>query len=496
MPKSRFYRFLEILPGSLVWLTLFLAIFLSFVRPLWAMYFIIVFDLLWTFRMLYFVFYMVLSWRRFRRDGKVDWLAQAQALPRFGEIKHIIFLPFSVEGIDILRPTIQNLAQSAYPVREKFIIVVTGEARCGEERFWEIFKELKAEFRDSFFRFEGTVHPDGLPGEIRGKGSNLNHAGHWVKEHVVDPLGLDYRNLTASMFDCDTMTHRQYFACLAYKYLTHPNPTRSSYQPVSLFNNNIWESPAAVRISAFGTTFWLLTELARPERMFTFASHSMPFQMLVDVDFWQKDVVSDDSRIFLQAYLRYDGDYEVTPMHLPISMDTVMTGDYRKALQALYKQQRRWAWGVENLPFFIVNCLKHPKLPWSKRLYHIWNMAEGMYTWATAPLLIFILGYLPLWVAPESLQTAAFYQNTPHTLEFLMTISMIGVFASGILSFTLLPPRPANRSVWFWLVLLAQWALMPVTFILFGAIPALDAQTHLMLGKYLGFNVTAKKRLT
>ncbi|MBN1585495.1 glycosyltransferase family 2 protein [Candidatus Uhrbacteria bacterium] len=493
-PKTRFYRFLEIVPGSLVWLTLISAISLSFVRPLWVMYFIIVFDTLWLFRVSYFVFYLTVSWWRYRRDTRIDWLPRAMAHPRFRELKHVIFLPFVNEDVDVIGPTLRNLAESDYPVRESFIVVLCGEARAGEDHFNRVFDRMKSEFGDRFFRFEGTLHPADLPDEIPGKGSNLSYAGQQIMKSVIDPLGLRYEDVTVSMFDCDTTVHGRYFAYLAYKYLNHPNPTRSSFQPVALYNNNIWESPAAVRVSAFGTTFWLLTELARPERMFTFASHSMPLQMLVDVGWWQRDVVSDDSRIFLQAYLHYDGEYEVTPLYMPISMDTVMTGGYRKALGALYRQQRRWAWGVENLPYFIVNSLRHPAIPWRKRIFHTWNMMEGMYTWATAPLLMFLLGYLPIWLAPESLRSAAFYQNTPHTLETLMTLSMAGVLVSGILSFTLLPPKPTHRPRWFWLFMILQWALLPVTFIVFGAFPAIDAQTRMMLGRYLGFNVTEKKR--
>ena len=35
------YRFFEILPGAISWLTLFLAIFLSWLKPIWIAFFII-----------------------------------------------------------------------------------------------------------------------------------------------------------------------------------------------------------------------------------------------------------------------------------------------------------------------------------------------------------------------------------------------------------------------------------------------------------------------
>jgi len=181
-------------------------------------------------------------------------------------------------------------------------------------------------------------------------------------------------------------------------------------------------------------------------------------------------------------------------MYIPVSMDTVMADTYRRSLVNLYKQQRRWAWGVEHFPYLVDHLRKRPKFPLWKKFFYVWNQAEGMYTWATAAILIFILGYLPLWFAPASLRSAALYQNTPHTLQWLMTFSMIGVFTSALLSFGLLPPRPAHKKRRVLVVMFLQWLLVPVTFIIFGAIPAIDAQTRMMLGRYLGFNVTEKKR--
>jgi len=492
MVRTRSYRILEMIPGAAVWLTLSLAVLLSYFSPLVVIYFIIIFDTFWLFRVTFFVLFLSISWRRYRHDIRVDWLILADKQPRFREIYHVVFLPTYKEDLEIIRTTFKSLIADVYPKKERFIVVLAGEER-DKDRFLANAAALEAEFGGSFFRFLVTLHPRGLPDEIPGKGSNIHWAGHRAQE-LIDGLGIPHENVIVSSFDIDTCVHPQYFACLTYKYLTHPNPTRTSFQPVALYNNNIWDSPSVVRVAAFGTTFWLLTELARPERLFTFASHSMSFKALVDVGFWEKDIVTEDSRIFLQCLLRYDGDYTVTPMYIPVSMDTVMADTYFKSLVNLYKQQRRWAWGVEHFPYLVTRLRQRPDFPLFKKIYQVWTLSEGMYSWATAPLLIFLLGYLPMWFAPESLRSAALYQNTPHTLQTLMTLSLIGVLTSAFLSFGLLPPRPAHKKRHAMIIMALQWLLVPVTFILFGSIPAIDAQTRMMTGRYLGFNVTEKKR--
>jgi hypothetical protein len=71
---------------------------------------------------------------------------------------------------------------------------------------------------------------------------------------------------------------------------------------------------------------------------------------------------------------------------------------------------------------------------------------------------------------------------------------MIGMCVSAILFLFLLPPRPKKQSPFKFVVMLLQWVLLPVSLILFGSIPAVEAQTRLMFGKYLGFWVTEKAR--
>jgi len=75
-----------------------------------------------------------------------------------------------------------------------------------------------------------------------------------------------------------------------------------------------------------------------------------------------------------------------------------------------------------------------------------------------------------------------------------MNMAMIGMILSAIISNLLLPKRPKKYSVWKSLSMVVEWVFVPITIVIFGAIPCLDAQIRLMFGKYMGFWVTPKER--
>lgn len=486
------YRILETLPGILVWGSLIAGTVLSFVRPLWVIYFIILFDLYWVFRVIYFQFYLLLSWRSFRRATATDWMQRlATCAEVTDEYLHCIFLPVYNEDEAVVRTTLDAIVASTYPTK-KMIIVLAGEARQ-HEHFAGFAKQIQAAYAHHFFAFVLTVHPADAPDEIPGKGSNLHYAGEEMKAWF-DTRGIAYERVIASAFDIDTIVHPSYFAYLTYTYATTPHRTRASYQPVALYNNNVWESSAPLRIMAFGTTFWLLFALARPEILGTFSSHSMSFQALVDVGFWQKDIVSEDSRIFLQCFIHYKGDYTLVPLFLPVSMDTVNDPSLWKSLKNLYTQQRRWAWGVEHIPYLLWNYRAHPEIPRAAFMRRIWNQWEGKFSWCTTSIFILIFGRLPLLFASDAIKKSVLFQNTPHILEWLMLISMLGIVSSMIFSLRLLPRAPHMTKKRTWVFMVLQWVLVPISLIAFSALPAIDATTRLMCGRYLGFNVSQKKR--
>ena len=139
---------------------------------------------------------------------------------------------------------------------------------------------------------------------------------------------------------------------------------------------------------------------------------------------------------------------------------------------------------MENNPYFLFGFSRNPRIPARQKLHHAFQMVEKTHSSATNALIIFLLGWLPITIGRG---------NFGITRD-IMLIAMIGLVTSAAISMLLLPPRPPayGRSRYAWMVL--QWLLFPFNFIFFGAIPALDAQTRLMLGRYMGFWVTPKSR--
>lgn len=480
------------IPGLLIWLTFMGTIVLSFIRPLWVISFVLAFAIFWLLRVLYFVVFIFIGWKQYKQDTTTDWKALLNDVDGLNDIYHLVVLPTYEEPYEVLKTSLESYRKADFD-NKKIIVLISKEARAREDTK-QGPRRIYEEYKDVFAKVLLTEHPDGIEGEMKGKGANAHWAGHIAKD-LIDEMNIPYENVITSYFDVDTVVHEQYFSALTYKYLTHPDRTRTAFQPVVLYNNNIWQSSIFTRVAAFGTTFWLMTDLARPDRLFTFSSHAVSFKALVDVGFWQRDIVTDDSRIFLQCFVYYKGDFTVTPMYVPISMDTVQADTYVKSLKNLYKQQRRWAYGIEHFPYMMWHFFKRDHgIPFRKKIKYILNLAEGMYSWATVPIMLVVLGYLPFWVAPSSAQATALAQASPFILQYLLGLSMVGIFVSAGISLLLLPPRPEDQKKIKTAVMILQWIFLPITLIIWGAIPATVSQTRLMLGKYLGFWVTEKVR--
>jgi cellulose synthase/poly-beta-1,6-N-acetylglucosamine synthase-like glycosyltransferase len=489
------YRFLEIIPGIFVWGTFALMIILSFYLPFWAAIFIIIFDLYWLLKTVYLSSHHFHNWKRLKHHKNTDWEKLLENF-KYEHLYHLVLLPYYKEGMEVVEGTVKSLAESKYR-KDRLIVVLASEERAGEEA-QRIAEEVKEKYKDVFFDLIISTHPEGLPGEIKGKGPNITHSAERARIEILDKNNIKYEDVIVSAFDIDTVVGDQYFACLTWHFMTTEDPINASYQPVPLYNNNVWHAPALSRVAAMTSTFWQMIQQERPEKLVTFSSHSLSFKSLYDVGYWQKNMISDDSRIFWNIYFAKNGNYRVIPISYPISMDANLAETKLMTFKNIYRQHLRWMWGAaENLPYMLFAFIKIKTIPFKEKLRHIFIQGEGAWSMATNPIMILVLGWLPIILGgPEFTDTVLSY-NLPKITRNLMTLATMGLILSAIIAASLLPKVPSSvknpRKIKIFMTL--QWVLVPFTIIIFGSITAIHAITKLMFGRYMGeFWVTPKFR--
>ncbi len=531
--RSLTERFWEVIPGLQLWIVLGGSVVLSYYRPVWAALFIICFDLYWLLKAVNVASHLIYSYRRFRYYVTVDWqglceqlgsfsatrlrfegdaaaargyvakrfareqsarlaaaLARGKTGTDFRRLYHLILLPFSNESFEVLESTFEALDSARYP-HDRMLILLGGEERAGEQAK-HVAEQVRKAYAPRFGGFFVTWHPDGLPGEIKGKSANASYALQAALPEL-ERLGIAEDDVIVSNFDSDTVVHPQYFARVSYEFLLEEKPYRCSYQPIAVYNNNIWDTPAVIRVVSVSNSFWQFTESSRPDRLRTFSSHSTPLKTLREVGFWKKDIVNEDGFIYWQCYLKFGGDFRVIPLFVPISLDTCLAETTWQTLKNQYKQKRRWAYNVEYYPHLVPQLLRLDA-PLYDRLYKLFQYVEGNFNWATASIMISCLGWMPLLIGGADFQGSVVAFNLPHTTKILMTTATLLLIFSVYINLVLLPPRPKQyrwtRSAMMYL----QWFLVPIASVVFGSLPAVEAQTRLLLGRYLEFWVTPKAR--
>ncbi|MCX7927190.1 MAG: glycosyltransferase family 2 protein [Candidatus Omnitrophica bacterium] len=493
MPKEKIRRFLEIIPGSISWISIIVLVALAIFRPVACAVFIIIFEFYWIIRTGYLTTLLILAYRKLMRQRNKDWLYLLERLQPekdFHKLFHLVIFPTCKEGPQILEESLTALANSKYPL-DRIIVVIAFEERILQAKQWA--KQLEQKWAHYFGGYLSTFHPDGLAGERPVKGANATWAAKKAKD-FLEEKGIPLENVIVSCFDADTCVDKNYFACLSYHFLTHLKPHQASYQPIPVYNNNIWQAPSFARLVELCASFMQLIESVRREKFVTFSSHSMSFKTLVDIDYWPLDMVSDDSVVYWKAYLHFDGEYEVVPLYITVSMDVAYSKTLWQTIKIQYKQKRRWAFGVENFPFVVYGFLHNPHIPFTKKIRRTFHLLESHVTWALWATIIVVISPLPMLLGRQFIQQLPIGYNFPRISSMLLDFTIWTSLIWLVLSRLILPPRPKKISWFVNVMMIMEWLMVPFIVIILGSTPALDAQTRLLLGRYLDFSPTEKSR--
>ena len=98
---------------------------------------------------------------------------------------------------------------------------------------------------------------------------------------------------------------------------------------------------------------------------------------------------------------------------------------------------------------------------------------------------------VPLLLNPAFAQTTL-GQNLPLYAAWLLTGAFCCLLILVFVEEQIAPPRPASWGPARRALSYLQWLALPIVGLIFSNLPALDAQTRLMAGKYLEYRVTEK----
>jgi uncharacterized membrane protein len=525
--RTRLYRFFEMVPAILSYGMVLLLIVLSLLSPIAAAVYLLLIIITMLVKAVGIAVHTISGRNRLDGAQKINWherllqledplksyeqeknsyssgfgfeahkenlrliAADPDAFPKPSSLYHAVIIAAYNESYEVLEPTIQTVVDTTFD-NNKLILVLAYEERGGED-IEQTALRLKEKFGNVFKAFHLVKHPKDLPDEVVGKGGNITYAGFFLKDWL-QKQNIPYRDVIVTTLDSDNKPHATYFDYVAYEYIVHEDRKHLSYQPVSLFLNNIWDAPAPMRVVATGNSFWNIISSMRPHTLRNFASHSQPMDALVEMDFWSKRSIVEDGHQYWRSYFYFGGNYSVTPIYVPIYQDAVLSDTYKKTLKAQFIQLRRWAYGASDIPYVATRIFtKHRNVPFGPSVARLLRLIDGHVTLASIAILVAVGGWVPLLINSEAARDISAHQ-LPEVISGVQRVAMVGLFITVFLGFKMLPPRPARykrrRTLW----MLLQWFLMPVTAIVYSAMAAFNAQTHLLLGKYLDkFDVTEK----
>ncbi len=457
-----------------------------------------------------------------------------------GEIYHVNIFSVYNEPAEILIRSLEKIYQAGYNLG-KIVVFVSQEARNGAEKnrlfreriskenwlstnyfveteldivyskehfvssenqeFWAKYKNTeleKIELLADKLNIIFTEHPDGLVGEVKGKASNEDwgsrQASLFVKAKQIDP-----ELVLATSLDADSHIDKYFYHNLSYRFCLEEDRFRRGFQPVHSYSNNFFQTGIWSRQVAAQTTLHNMSQLALEEEVTFFAIYSVPLVVLQQVDFWVREVIAEDSLLFIKCLIHFNGNFKVVPFYGVFEGDAVEADDYFETIYNQYKQLQRWAWGgIEGFPYLFKRFF------WDKeksdidiriRLKWAFLLFTNHFFWSSSPILFSAGIILPQLAGGDLFRSKPISQNLSLFSQYFAWVSFafLAIF-TYITIFYIGQKATKNIDVkWYhWALVILQCLTSPLIYCVMG-IPALDAQIRGIFGRYLTYLVTPKK---
>ncbi len=485
--QSRLYRSFEILIPLLVWAIISMPVWMSFFHPAVAAYLILAYMLYFLYKSLKSAYFATISYRLMKRVEKIDWWKEVKELPGHKEIHHFILIVNYKESFEKLSTTLTYLVNQNYD-KKKMHIVLGMELREGvlaKERSRKISQEFGGQFADIF-----TTYHELLPGEAIGKASNAAYASKFMS-NIIRQQGLSPEDVIVTVCDADSLLPSNYLACVTYKFLNNPDHRFHFYTAPVLLYSNFWKLPLPVRMQSIQSSISRFAYISQEDDLIQISTYSTNLWLLEAVGYWDTDIISEDWHIWLQAFFTLGEKVKTVPIYMPIIRDGVLANKMWKTFQTRYEQEKRWAWGVTDIPYAMIRFMHSSHIRFSIKLRRLIHITENHIFWPTSFFLLTVAAFIPPIVNPVFKRTVLGFL-LPKLSSFILTFSSVVLILAVYFDYRLRERAKIKTDLKDVPLLFIQWYLLPIISFLFSSLPALEAHTRMLLGKKLEYKVTEK----
>lgn len=479
-------RALEIVIPATSWAIITMPFWLSFWHPAIVSYFVIAFVVYWFYKSATLAINAVRSYLTMSAHMQVDWLAKTKKLTDWKKVHHVIIIPEYKEPKHVLEKTLTNLIKQDYPKKSISVILAT-EQRDSLAPKTSYY--LRNKFKSKFANFWVTRHRL-KRGEVAGKSSNMAYAGKFAYKKCQEfGWNLDYVTVTSA--DSDAQIHPKYFSYLTHAFLTDPKRHYHFYQASIMFYSNIWQVPLPIRVVNTIGSMFSLSLLKQGKRLINFSTYSLALKTAAQVGFWSSDIIPEDYHLFFKTYFTKGEQVRVVPIFLPTLVQAAQSTSLWRTFTNQYEQQKRWAWGVSDLPNVIKNYFIHTEISLVDRTLRLLNILETHLVWPTNWFILTLGSTIPPLINPYFARTALGH-NLSKVSSIILTLSALFLIVIVIVDAKAKPQRPARFPKWKVPLVYLQWLSLPIVSFFLAILPGLDAHTRLLLGKRLEYRVTEK----
>jgi hypothetical protein len=226
-------------------------------------------------------------------------------------------------------------------------------------------------------------------------------------------------------------------------------------------------------------------------RLINQSTYSLALETCHTVGYWDTDVIPEDSRMFFKVFFTFGEQVRVQPIFLPVYADAAEGAGFWETAVSHYRQTRRWAWGVSDVPYVLRQLFRRREIPLYARLARVFSYTEDHIAWPVHWFLITLGAHAMGHLAPVFSATLL-GQTLASLASWVLTACIPCLCTAAWVDWRLRPEPELPVPWWNTILSIGSWFLLPVLGLIGSALPALDAHTRLLLGRSLHYQVTTK----